>query len=136
MISNYLLASMIESKKIRENIFLNDRMVNELVTIASFIVGWIISTIIIFLITRYAFREEEGVGRAALAAVAGTVIYSISYYLLGTGILAAVIGGIVWLFALRSLYKIGWLRALLIAIVIWVVATIVGFFLPTLGGPI
>lgn len=111
-------------------------MVNELITIGSFIVGWIVSTIIIFLITRYIFKEKEGVGRAAVAAVAGTVIYSISYFILGTGIIAALIGGIVWLFALRSLYKIGWMRALLIAIIIWIIATIAGFFLPTLGGPV
>ncbi len=111
-------------------------MVNELVTIGTFIGGWIVSTIIVYLITRFLFKETEGVGRAAAAALVGTAIYSITYYILGTGMIAAAIAGIGWLLALRWLYDIGWLRALVIAVVIWAAATVVGIFLPTLGGPI
>ncbi|HEY4657319.1 MAG TPA: hypothetical protein VIH34_02415 [Candidatus Bathyarchaeia archaeon] len=43
---------------------------------------------------------------------------------------------IVWLYSLGSLYKIGWLRALVIAIVVWISATIVGIVLPTIVGPL
>jgi hypothetical protein len=55
---------------------------------------------------------------------------------LGDGLLAAIIGGIVWLLALKGLYKIGWLKAILIAVLIWIVAAIVGILLPTLTGPL
>ena len=54
----------------------------------------------------------------------------------GQGLIAAVIGGIFWLLALQHLYSIGWIKSLLIAIVIWVVTSIVGWFLPTLIGPV
>ena len=100
-----------------------------------FVVALIISTVIIYLITKL-FGEKEGIITAFFAALIGTVIYTIVYYLLGPGWITAIIAGIAWLLALRFLYKIGWLKSLVIAIVIWIVATVVGWFLPTLGGPV
>jgi len=63
-------------------------------------------------------------------------IYTIVYYFLGQGLVAAVIGGIFWLLALQHLNKIGWIKSLVIAVVIWLVTSIVGWFLPMLLGPI
>ena len=51
----------------------------------------------------------------------GTVIYTVVYYFLGQGLVAAVIGGIFWLIALQHLYKIGWIKSLVIAVIIWIV---------------
>ena len=48
------------------------------------------------------------------------------YDLLGTGWIAAFIAGIAWLLALQALYKIGWIKSLIIAVAIWIVTTIVG----------
>lgn len=56
--------------------------------------------------------------------------------MLGTGWIAAIIGGFVWLLALRALYEIGWLRALAVAVIVWIAATVVGFLLPTVPGPL
>jgi hypothetical protein len=47
-----------------------------------------------------------------------------------------VVGGIIWLIALRMLYNIGWLKVLVIAAMVWITATIIGFLLPTLPGPL
>ncbi|HOW34567.1 MAG TPA: hypothetical protein PLN32_08955 [Methanoregulaceae archaeon] len=99
------------------------------------LVPLIISTIIIYVIVKL-LGEEEGIITALLAAIAGTVIYAAFSFLLGPGWIAALIAGIVWLLALRSLYKIGWLKSLVIAVVIWSATTIVGWFLPTLMGPV
>lgn len=110
-------------------------MVTTLSTLAAFIVALIISTVIIYVITRL-FGEKEGLLTAFLAAIVGTVIYTVVYYFLGAGLLTALIAGIFWLLALRYFYKIGWLKSLVIAIIIWIVASIVGLFLPTLGGPV
>ena len=52
------------------------------------------------------------------------------------GWLASLIGGIAWLIALGVLYSIGWLKALVIAIIVWIIAAIVGIFLPTMIGPL
>ncbi len=104
-------------------------------TILSFIIALVVSTVIIYVVTRL-LGETEDIKTALLAAIAGTIIYAIVYYLIGHGLIAAVIGGIAWLIALRYLYRIGWLKSLLIAIIIWILASIVGLFLPTLGGPV
>ena len=99
------------------------------------LVALLISTIIIYVVTKL-MGETEGIGRALLAAVIGTVIYALAYWLLsGSGILAAIVGGIFWLLALKALYKIGWVKALVIAVLIWILASIIGVFLPTSNGP-
>lgn len=100
-----------------------------------FLVGLIISTIIIYVITK-VFGEKEGIGTAISAALVGAVIYALAYYFLGQGPLAALIAGFVWLLALAGLYSMGWWKALGIAIVVWIVAFFVGFILPTVVGPL
>lgn len=104
-------------------------------TILAFVIGLIISTAIIWIITK-VLGEREGLGTALLAAIIGTVVYTVAYYFLGSGLLPAVAAGIVWLLVLKALYNIGWLKALLIALLIWIVTALVGSFLPTVGGPL
>lgn len=108
---------------------------NEITYAISFIIGLAVSTVIIYVITRL-FGEKEGIGKAFLAAVIGAIVYSTSYFLFGKGWLAAIIGGFVWLLALRWLYDIGWSKSLAAAIIIWIVAAIVGLLLPTVTGPL
>ena len=91
--------------------------------------------IIIFIVTKL-FGERESIKRAFITAVIGAVIYTVVYYLLGNGLLAAILGGIVWLISLRSLYKMGWLKSLVVALIIWIIASIVGVLLPTVSGPL
>ena len=110
-------------------------MVSSVSVLVSFIVALIVSTLIIYVITKL-FGETEGIFTAFLAALIGTVIYTIVYYFLGSGLITAFIAGIFWLLALRFLYSIGWIKSLIIAVVIWIVASIVGLLLPTLGGPV
>jgi hypothetical protein len=104
-------------------------------TAISFVIGLVISTIIIFTITKL-FREKEGIRVAFLTAVIGSIIYTIAYFLLGSGILAALVGGIAWLLSLRWLYEMGWIKSIIIAVTIWIIASIVGILLPTAPGPL
>lgn len=104
-------------------------------TVVFFLVGLIISAIIIYVVTKL-FGEREGIGTALFAALAGAIIFALAYYFLGQGLLAGLIGGFVWLLALRSLYKMGWLKALVVAVIVWIIAAIVGFVLPTVVGPL
>ena len=48
----------------------------------AFIVALIVSMVIIFVITKF-FSEREGIVTALIAAIAGTVIYTIVYYFMG-----------------------------------------------------
>ena len=110
-------------------------MANEVWSAIVFVVGLIISTVIIYITTKL-FGQKEGLGRAFLTAVIGAAVYSIMYFIFDTGWIAAIVGGFVWLIALRALYDIGWLRAFVIAVIVWVAATIVGLLLPTAPGPL
>ncbi len=100
-----------------------------------FLVSLVISSIIIYIATKLV-GETEGFGTAVLAALAGAIIFSLVSYFIGIGWVAALIGGIAWLLALGSLYTIGWLKALGIAIIVWVFATLVSIVLPTIAGPL
>jgi hypothetical protein len=101
----------------------------------AFIIALVISTLIIYVVTKL-FGEKEDIKTALIAALIGTVIYAVVYFLIDRGLIAAIIAGIAWLIALRMLYKIGWLKSLAIAAIIWILASIVGWLLPTLTGPI
>jgi hypothetical protein len=110
-------------------------MADPVISAILFVIGLIISTVIIYITTKL-FGQKEDIGRAFATAIIGTVIYSIMYFIFGNGFIAAVVGGFVWLIALRGLYDIGWLRALVIAVIVWIAATIVGLLLPTVPGPL
>ena len=110
-------------------------MVSNVSVLLYFIVALIISTVIIYYIAKF-FGAKDSLTTALLAALIGTAVYTIFYYVLGQGLIAAFVAGIVWLLALQKLYTIGWFRALIIAVVIWIVTSVVGYFLPTLAGPI
>jgi len=113
-----------------------DNMTNELMSaLIYFLVALIISTIIIFVVTKL-FGEKEGIGTAVMAALTGAVIYALVSFFLGGGLIPAILAGVVWTLALGSLYDIGWLKAILTALIVWIVAYLVGIFLPTLGGPL
>jgi hypothetical protein len=100
-----------------------------LVVLIGFLISLVISAIIIYFVTAL-FGEEEGGGTALLAAFIGAIIYGLVYFFLGNGLLAAVVGGIGWVIALGSLYDIGWLKAAVIAVIVWLIATVVSWFLP------
>jgi hypothetical protein len=106
-------------------------MVSSSFTLMTFIVALIISTVIIYYVARF-FGAKDSLTTALLAALIGTAVYTVFYYVLGQDLLAAFVAGIVWLLALQKLYTIGWFRALIIAVMIWIVTSIVGHFLPVL----
>ena len=106
-----------------------------LAAVIMFVIALIISGVVIYVITKI-FGETEDIKTALIAALIGTVIYTIIYAVIGQGLIAAFIAGIVWLIALQKLYTIGWMKSLIIAVFIWIVTSIVGWFLPVLTGPV
>lgn len=110
-------------------------MVNILWSAALFIIGLLISTAIIYIVSKF-FREKEGLKHAFAAAIIGSAVYSIVYFIFGYGLLAAATGGIVWLLALKALYNIGWIRAFMIALIIWIISSILGLIVQTGPGPL
>ena len=93
-----------------------------------FLVSLIISTIVIYIITKL-LGEEEGIITAGLAAFFGALISVFALKFLGGGLLATVGGIIIWLLALRILYSIGWLKSILIAVLVGLVSLILQLFI-------
>jgi type IV secretory pathway VirB6-like protein len=106
-------------------------MVSVISTLLVFVVALIVSTIIIYVVTKL-FGETEDIKTAVITALVGTIIYTIIYFLLGNGLISGFIAGIAWLLVLQHFYSIGWIKSLLIAIVVWIVTSVVGMFLPVL----
>ncbi len=100
-----------------------------------FLISLGISAIIIYLAAK-VLKEKEGFGTAMLAALSGAMISALVSYFIGVGWVATLIGGVAWLIALSSLYKISWLKSLVITMVIWIIATIASLVLPTITGPL
>ena len=103
-------------------------------SIIRFLVGLLISTVVIYVVT--FFMRRRSLKLAFFAAIIGSIVYYISYIVLGYGFLSAALGGIAWLLALKAIYRMGWLKALIVAVAIWIVTTFVGEWLPTALGPL
>ncbi len=110
-------------------------MADTLWSVVLFAIGLVISTVIIYIITKF-FGEKEGIKHAFAAALIGSVVYGAVYFIFGHGFLAAVTGGIVWLLALKALYRFGWIRAFIITVIIWIISGIVGLIVPTGPAPL
>lgn len=104
-------------------------------TIIRFLAGLLISTVVIYLVT-FILGQRRGIKLAIFAAIIGTIVYEIAYYFLGHGFLATVLGGIAWLLALKTIYRMSWLKALIVAVIIWIIAYVIGSILPTATGPL
>jgi len=90
---------------------------------------------VIYLVTSIT-RHRRSIKLALFTAIIGSIVYGIVYLWLGNGFLSAILGGIAWLLALKAIYHMGWLKALIIAVSIWIITTIIGVLLPTATGPL
>ena len=104
-------------------------------SIIIFVIGLLVSTLVIYVVTLF-MRQRRSMKLALFTAIIGSIVYGITYVLLGNGFLSAVLGGIAWLLALKAIYHMGWLKALIVAVGIWIITTVIGVLLPTAIGPV
>lgn len=104
-------------------------------SIIIFLVGLLISTVVIYLIT-FILGQRRGIKLALFAAIVGSIVYGITYAILGNGFLSALLGGIAWLLALKTIYRMSWLKSLIVAVIVWIITTAIGSLLPTAIGPL
>lgn len=104
-------------------------------SIIIFLVGLLISTVVIYLIT-FILGQRRGIKLALFTAIVGSIVYGITYAILGNGFLSAVLGGIAWLLALKTIYRMSWLKSLIVAVIVWIITSAIGSLLPTAIGPL
>lgn len=104
-------------------------------SIILFLVGLLISTVVIYLIT-WILGQRRSLKIALFTAIIGSIVYGITYALFGNGFISAVLGGIAWLLALKTIYRMGWIKSLIVAVIVWIITTAIGTLLPTAIGPL
>jgi hypothetical protein len=60
----------------------------------------------------------------------------VTYYIFGNGLISSLVGGVIWLVALKVFYNIEWFKAFMITVVVWISATVIEFLLPTVPGSV
>lgn len=93
--------------------------------VIEFLVAWGISTIVIYLavIIYPRKREKSDLFNSLVTALLGAIIFEIFAYL---GIaLGSLLALIIWLFILKKMFKVGWISAVVIAVIIWVLNIVI-----------
>jgi hypothetical protein len=93
--------------------------------VIEFLIAWGISTIVIYLavMTYPRKREKSDLINSTITALLGAIVFEIFAYL---GIaLGGLLALIIWLFILKRMFKVGWIGAVIIAVIIWVLNIII-----------
>ena len=90
---------------------------------------WVLSSTGGSYVVTLVMRQRRSIKLALFTAIIGSVVYVIAYVRLENDFLSAVLGGIAWLLALKAIYHMGWLKALIVAVVILVITFIIGVLL-------
>ncbi|ABP50469.1 MULTISPECIES: hypothetical protein [Pyrobaculum] len=102
--------------------------------VTGLIVGWIVSTIAIWLALKIfpGKQKRESLAGAAITALVGALIYWFFHAVFRIPFISGLLALLVWLYALRKLQGVGWLGAAALALLIWIINGIFSLFLPTL----
>ena len=119
-------------------------LTNVLFTIISFIILWIVVSIPVWLAAKVLTGDRASFGEALLATLAGPIVFYIVTFLVGF-FLGAVIGTgafvigwilalIAWIWVYKASFETGWLKAILIAILAWVIFIVLSYIIGVLFG--
>jgi hypothetical protein len=117
---------------------------NVLFTIVSFIILWIVVSIPVWLAAKALTGGHATFGEALVATLAGPIVFYIVTFLVGLflgvviGTGAFVIGWILaliaWIWVYKASFKTGWIRAILIAFLAWIIFIVLSFIIGALFG--
>ena len=111
-----------------------------LYTLIGLIILWIIVSIPVWLAGKAVTGGKATFGDALLATLAGPIIYFVVVFLVGffLGASALIFGYILaliaWIWVFKASFRTGWLRAILIAILAWVIFIVLSIIIGALFG--
>jgi len=127
--TQFIYISLTSGWKNKNRIFTNIFAVTALTlsfgTLLEFLISWIVSAVIIYIALKIfpGKQQRENITGALIAALIGEIIFAFFNLIrIPFGNLLAII---VWLYALRKLFGVGWLGAVVIAILIYILSLIV-----------
>ena len=98
-------------------------------SIIIFLVHLLILMLIIYLVT-LLLGKRRSMKLALFTSIVGLIVYWIANSLWTNSLVSAFLGGISWLVALKTIYRMGWIRALIVAVGILIISYIVVTELP------
>jgi len=101
--------------------------------IIDLVVAGIIGGIFVWLAAKALKAPKATYWHGILTVISAIIVTDIIRYLLGSGIIAAIIEIIVILVLIKHFFGVGWLKAIVIAILAWIILIIVIFVLSLLG---
>lgn len=114
------------------------------VTLVSLIILWIIVSIPVWLAGKAITGKHATFGAALLATLAGPIVYFVVTFLvdffvspiLGSNafLLAYILALIAWIWVYKASFETGWVKAILIAIMAWVIFVVLVFITAVLFG--
>lgn len=117
---------------------------NLVVTIIGFIILWIVVSIPVWLAGKALTGGRASFGSAFLATLAGPIMYFVVTwlvdYFLGAAIgsSAYVFGWILallaWIWVYKASFETGWIRAIMIAVLAWIIFVVLSFIFGALFG--
>jgi hypothetical protein len=111
-----------------------------LYTIIGLIILWIIVSIPVWIAGKAVTGGKASFGDALLATLAGPIVYFIVSFLVGyfLGASALIFGYILaliaWIWVFKASFQTGWFRAILIAILAWVIFIVLSIIIGALFG--
>ena len=111
-----------------------------LYTIVGLIILWIIVSIPVWFAGKAVTGGKGTFGDALLATLAGPIVYFVVVFVVGyfLGASALVFGYILaliaWIWVFKASFQTGWLRAILIAILAWVIFIVLSIVIGSLFG--
>ena len=122
----------------------NVNLTGLIVTLVGLIILWIIVSIPVWLAGKAVTGSKATFGDALLATLAGPVVYFIVLFLVGfflsslIGSIAFVLGYILallaWIWVFKASFQTGWLRAIAIAILAWVIFIVLSIVVGAIFG--
>ena len=115
-----------------------------LFTIISLIILWIVISIPVWIAGKAVTGGHASFGDALLATLAGPIVYAIVVFVVDF-FLSAIIGAsayifgyilalIAWIWVYKASFETGWLKAILIAVLAWVMFVVLSFIVGALFG--
>ncbi|MFZ8854673.1 MAG: hypothetical protein ACO2OQ_00725 [Thermofilaceae archaeon] len=101
-------------------------------SLVKFLLGWLVSAVAVWLALKIypGKQKRESLAGAALTALVGAIVFWL--FKLVKIPFGTVIAWVVWLYLLKRLQGVGWLGAAVLAVLIYIVNAVLGFFLPTI----
>ena len=93
-------------------------------SIIIFLVDLLILMLIIYLVT-LLLGKRRSMKLALFTSIVGLIIYWIANSLWTNSFVSAFLGGISWLVALKTIYRMGWIRSLIVAVGILIITYVV-----------